>query len=105
MTPTSERKSQLVARLKELDENLHEIEDTLDEEPNPDVEDRASEREGDEVLEGLGNLGILEIQMINAALNRIEEGSYGDCAKCGEIISAERLDLLPHTPLCRNCAK
>lgn len=98
------RKAQLLARLAELQDNLHEIEDTLDEEPNPDVEDRASERESDEVLEGLGNMGLREIQMINAALERVGDGTYGQCAKCGDDIAQERLDLLPHTPLCRNCA-
>ncbi|MBZ0129012.1 MAG: TraR/DksA family transcriptional regulator [Rhodobacteraceae bacterium] len=98
------RKAQLEARLAELQDNLLEIEDALDDEPNPDVEDRASERESDEVLEGLGNMGLREIQMIRAALERVAEGTYGECAKCGEEISQERLDLLPHTPLCRNCA-
>jgi len=105
MTSVETRKTQLEARLAELNSSLLEIEDTLDEEPNPDVEDRASEREGDEVLEGLGNLGKREIQMITAALARISDGSYGECAKCGDDISMERLDLLPHTPLCRNCAQ
>ena len=104
MTSLETRKSQLETRLGELNARLHGIEDTLDEEPSQDAEDRASEREDDEVLESLGNSGLKEIQMIEAALGRIEEGSYGDCAKCGEEILPERLDLLPYTPLCRNCA-
>ncbi len=105
MTSIKTRKSQLEARLTELNERLHGIEDVLDETPNHDDEDRASEREGDEVLESLGNVGLKEIQMIEAALKRIEDGSYGECAKCGEVISEERLDLLPYTPLCRLCAR
>lgn len=104
MTTIQTRKFQLETRLQELDEKLHVIEDKLDDEPNHDVADRATEREEDEVLEGLGNSGLQEIEMIRAALVRIDAGTYGDCAKCGEEISQERLDLLPHTPLCRNCA-
>lgn len=104
MTSIQTRKAQLETRLEELNTRLHGIEDTLDEEPSQDVEDRASEREDDEVLESLGNSGLKEIQMIEAALGRIEDGSYGDCAKCGEEILQERLDLLPYAPLCRNCA-
>lgn len=104
MTSIQTRKKQLETRLTELNARLHGIEGVLDEEPSHDAEDRASEREDDEVLESLGNSGLKEIQMIEAALGRIDDGSYGDCAKCGEEILPERLDLLPYAPLCRKCA-
>jgi RNA polymerase-binding transcription factor DksA len=98
------RKAQLKARLAELQDRLNSIEQTLEVEPPSDNEDRASEREDDEVLEGLGNSGLLEIQMIEAALGRLDDGSYGDCMKCGEEIAPARLDLLPYTPFCHGCA-
>ena len=104
MKSVAEREKQLKARLAELDEHLHEIEDTLEEPADKDVEERAVERELDEVLEGIGNVELHEVQMINAALQRIADDEYGDCVKCGEKISEERLDVLPATPLCRNCA-
>ena len=105
MTSIATRKAQLEARLDELNARLKEIEDSLDEKPSADAEDRASEREEDEVLESLGVTGLKEIQMIEAALVRIEDGTYGECAKCGDPISEQRLDLLPYTPMCQNCAK
>lgn len=40
---------------------------------------------------------------IDAALTRMEQGCYGTCVTCGGQISAERLDVLPMTPLCMNC--
>lgn len=96
------------AQLKRLEDDilhrLREIEDTLDEEPPKDFEDRASEREEDEVLERLGLSGQRELEMIHAAQARMEKGTYGECVKCGEQISDERLDLLPFTPFCRRCA-
>ena len=104
MTTIKTRQAQLQTRLDELNSRLHGIEKTLDTPAPADDEDRATEREEDEVLEQLGNAGLQEIQMIEAALKRVSEGSYGDCAKCGETIADERLDLLPYTPLCRNCA-
>lgn len=91
-------------RLRELEERLKEIEDNLEEPSDPDVEERATEREGDEVLEELGHAGLVEISMIRSALARIEDGSFGVCTKCGEPISEERLEVLPHTPNCRRCA-
>jgi len=52
----------------------------------------------------MGNSGQEEIRAIKAALQRIEEGEYGACVRCGDEISAERLDLVPFAPLCRKCA-
>lgn len=104
MVSIETRKAQLQARRQELEEKLAEIEDALDEPVNKDPEDRASEREDDEVLERLGVTGLQEIEAINAALKRVEDGSYGECVTCGEKISDARLDLLPYTPKCRKCA-
>ncbi len=104
MKTTAERETQLRARLTELDAHLHTIEGALDEMPDKDVEERAVERESDEVLEGLGNTELLELRMVEAALVRIAEGEYGYCVECGDKISEERLDVLPATPKCRKCA-
>ena len=46
----------------------------------------------------------VEIQRIDAALKRIEEGEYGYCLSCGDEISPKRLDTDPATPLCVDCA-
>ncbi len=104
MTDFKAREKQLRERLAELDGRLHRIEDHLEQTPNPDWEDRAQESEMDEVLESLGTAGASEMEAIRAALARIEGGTYGICVKCGEDISDERLDVVPHTPLCRTCA-
>ncbi len=96
-------KSRLEERKKELNERLLQIEHDPDEPMNPDIEERAVEREGDEVLEHLGQSGLDELRSIEAALTRIHDGTYGVCASCGEQISQERLDAVPTTPLCRNC--
>ena len=57
-----------------------------------------------EVLEALGQTELNEVKRIDAALARIEEGTYGICLKCGEDISEARLNVLPDTALCKNCA-
>ena len=97
-------KAVLLNRLSELDSRLHKIETELEEPNSKDWEELAVEREGDEVLESLGQAGQTEIRGILAALQRIRDDEYGFCAKCGTEISAERLNVLPATPLCRNCA-
>jgi RNA polymerase-binding protein DksA len=40
---------------------------------------------------------------INRALERVEHGGYGDCQNCGEPISRERLEAVPHAVLCITC--
>lgn len=94
----------LMARLRELDKRLHKIEGDLDSAKSKDWDDAAIEREGDEVLEQLGQHGQDEVARIRAALDRIRKGTFGICARCEEPIAAERLDVLPETPLCRTCA-
>ncbi|GAA0309078.1 TraR/DksA family transcriptional regulator [Rhodovulum strictum] len=105
MATLGDRKQQLLNRLAELDGRLHDIEAELDTHQSKDWGELAVEREEDEVLEGMGISGLAEVKQINAALARIEDGSYGYCVRCGEEISEERLDVVPATPFCRICAR
>jgi RNA polymerase-binding protein DksA len=55
------------------------------------------DRELDEGLEEGARETLLEIE---AALQRIEDGTYGICEGCGEPIGAERLSAIPWARLC-----
>jgi RNA polymerase-binding transcription factor DksA len=98
------RRAILLQRLSELDSRLHQIETELEQPHTKDWDDMAIEREGDQVLERLGQSGLDEIRRIMAALGRIKAGDYGVCVTCGAEISQERLDVLPATPFCKTCA-
>ena len=104
MTDFAARKSQLEARLAALTDRLGAIETELQSHNEKDWEELATAREGDEVLESIGVGSQEEMRAINAALLRIEAGSYGVCLRCGGNISEARLDLLPFTPFCKDCA-
>jgi len=104
MVDLDTRRTQLTQRLAVLDSQLHVIEDELESHNNRDWEEMAVEREGDEVLEGLGSKGQAEMRQIKSALARMDAGEYGFCGTCGEVISEDRLDVLPFTPFCRKCA-
>ena len=43
------------------------------------------------------------LNKIDAALRRLEDGSYGDCFECGEEISEARLRALPFAVRCKDC--
>lgn len=44
------------------------------------------------------------LEMIEAALERIEKGVYGLCEECGQRIPKTRLNAIPYTPFCVKCA-
>ncbi|WCK68736.1 TraR/DksA C4-type zinc finger protein (plasmid) [Agrobacterium tumefaciens] len=48
--------------------------------------------------------GLRELLGVDAALQRLEKGSFGICAKCGAEIAERRLDIVSHTPFCRSCS-
>jgi len=104
MTSKESRRKALNDRLAELQQRLTGIGESLDSHQDKDWSELAVEREEDEVLETLGTSGQLEIRQIEAALERMDAGEYGICAKCGDDISPDRLDILPYTPLCHTCA-
>lgn len=87
-----------------LAETLERVERTLIEPANKDGEERATERAGDEVLESLGSAGVAELRAVRAALNRLADGTYGECANCGKEIPLKRLEAVPHAACCANCA-
>lgn len=45
------------------------------------------------------------LEEVEAALERIERGTFGTCQNCGREIGRERLDAIPYTPLCIECAR
>ncbi|MGD0809847.1 MAG: TraR/DksA C4-type zinc finger protein [Acidimicrobiales bacterium] len=45
-----------------------------------------------------------ELDEVEAAMKRVEDGTYGRCAACGETLSAQELDAFPLARLCRTCS-
>ena len=103
MTDHARYEAVLQNRLAELTSRLSTVEGELERPSDPDADERAIEREGNEVLEGLGTAGLKEIRMIEAALDRMREGTFGTCVSCGDPISDARLSVVPHAARCRNC--
>lgn len=60
---------------------------------------------GTELFEREKDLSILEqvdarLDLVEQALRRLDDGTYGTCEFCGEPIGAERLEALPAATLC-----
>ena len=104
MPDTAAARATLEAQLAELEDRLSRIERDLAEPPDADSSERAVQMEDDDALEGQAALVTSEIASVRRALERIEDGSYGQCVKCGEEIAEGRLEARPEAALCIDCA-
>lgn len=68
-----------------------------------DVADQAVSSYQKELLFTQGTNGHSQLSLVHLALERIDEGSYGECLQCGTTIGEKRLDALPWTPYCIHC--
>jgi DnaK suppressor protein len=93
------QKEQLLGNArKALSGDIH-----LDPDDFPDEIDTASSEIG---LSFIGRLRERErglLNKINAALEKIEQGVYGECENCGEEIGVKRLEARPVAELCIDC--
>lgn len=94
----------LEQRLAALTKRAAQFEHDLRQPQNQDWQERAVEIENDEVLEGLDASTLAEVQQIQQALGRIEDGSYGRCTRCRQPIADARLRAMPQAALCIECA-
>ena len=69
-----------------------------------DWSEMAQFTENDEVLEALESRARDRVDALRLALQRIEDGTYDQCGNCGATIAPERLETLPTTPVCAQCA-
>ena len=107
MKDYEEARTHLIAMLEELNLRLDRITKNVRHSDVPlekDFAEQASQNENNEVMDYLGNSARTEIEMINQALARIDNGQYGICQVCGEPISKERLEAVPYSNMCINCA-
>ena len=104
MSEYKDMAEQLRKRLDDLLERAEVIEDDLRHPLDADWSEQAVDLADDEALEGVDDVLRAEIQQIRLALLRIENGTYGTCAKCGNEIRRERLEARPIATRCIECA-
>jgi RNA polymerase-binding protein DksA len=104
MPDTDAARAHLEAELAELEARLGRIAADLAEPLAADSGEQAVETEDDASLEAQAELITHEIASVKRALERIAEGTYGECAQCGEEIAQGRLEARPEAALCIECA-
>ena len=94
-----ERQQHLVQRIFGMEESMLEMDADRDIERT----DRVQEEAVEVALTALDEQGRREMEAIQAALARIDAGTYGICETCGETISAARLTAMPTARRCVSC--
>ena len=74
-----------------------------DQDSAQDIADRAASSYTKEFLFSVSNNDRQLLQMVESALQRIREGSFGECVNCGNEINAKRLEAVPWTRYCIAC--
>lgn len=75
----------------------------LDQGDVPDIGDMSTRTYDRDVLYNLSEVQRQKIRDIDAALERIEQGEYGVCLRCGEEIPAKRMEIRPFSRYCVDC--
>lgn len=99
-------KKKLETRQRELHGIVSRIEQdgrTADSDAAQDIADRAANSYTKEFLFSQSNNERQLLQMVENALERIREGTFGECVNCGHEINAKRLDAVPWTSYCIAC--
>ncbi len=95
----------IVAALEHLKNDGSVEDETGEETSDQHLADTATAMHDRELDEGLTENEEELLAAIDAALQRIEDGTYGICSNCGKPIGEERLEALPWADLCIDCAK
>lgn len=69
-----------------------------------DSVEQAQERQNDDVLRGLLIEAEAELRRVGLARQRLAQGHYGECQRCGEPIEEARLRAMPAAEYCLGCA-
>lgn len=92
-------RAELEARLVRTHKHLHR-EEAL----SPNFHEQAIETRNDAVVNVLEDAAQVELRKLDHALLRLERGDYERCSNCSKAIGAQRLEALPWTDVCINCA-
>lgn len=105
MINLDQARQRLEAQLAELQARAAHVTTDLRETPEADSGERAVQAEDDEALEAQAALIAGEIASVQRALDRLADGSYGECVACGADIAPGRLEARPEAALCIACAE
>jgi len=103
MSLNSDR-TQLEAALQEAQAEQAELEKRLAEKPELGPGTGSSGAQEWEMTLARKEEVATQIKALEDSLAKVQTGTYGRCERCGNEINPERLEILPTTTLCAQCA-
>jgi DnaK suppressor protein len=94
-------RGELTRRITAIEADIHHKTEPVEK----DFAEQVTQRENDDVLSAIDEEAKQTVHLIDVALARIKDGSYGICATCGEKIPEKRLAALPYVTTCVSCAE
>ncbi len=112
---TKMKKDRLAYFRKRLVEKRRQLEDEVgrsalygkgqEDDSIKDLGDQATTAYTREFLFELGNGDRRLLKEVLIALRKLDEGGFGACERCGEVIAEKRLDALPFARYCIDCQR
>ena len=99
-------KKKLLAKREELIKSIARTEEegrSADDDPTVDLADKAANSYTKEFLFGQNNTDRSTLKLIDEALERIKEGTYGVCVHCDTELQQKRLEAVPWARHCTSC--
>jgi DnaK suppressor protein len=97
-----DEKQSLINEIIESDESARDLLENDSNTVNDSI-DIATSTVAQNILNAMNSNNQQRMQAIEAALRRIEEGSFGICVICGKQILASRLEAVPWATKCMSC--
>ena len=98
-TQLNEQRNLLLGLVERTEDYGREADDDVSQDPA----DKASNSYTKELLFSQSTNERNTLKLIEDALARLEEGSFGECQNCGNDIQAKRLDAIPWAAYCIRC--
>jgi RNA polymerase-binding protein DksA len=92
-------REELAERVSRTHKHIHERDEV-----SQDFAEQNIETSNDELVLNLDAEGKDELRLIDAALQRLDDGTYGNCSGCGKAIPESRLTAVPFADQCIDCA-
>lgn len=93
-------KEELMGRVDRTHQHIHHKDGRI----SANFAEQSVEMENEQLVYQLDEEGRQKLRLIDRALARLEDGTYGECISCGELVADGRLEAIPYAEMCIKCA-
>jgi len=99
-----ERRRELLNEIQSNVRDVRELGSSNNRHHSADLRDTVETDPEDDLAFALIQMRAETLENVNEAIRRVDEGTYGYCVDCNEVIASSRLQAMPFAVRCRDCA-